>query len=72
MDEIFINIKYQNEWIRKYFTKDFITINELIGVIEDLDSEVEYLKEQIQDMKEEHEPDAYDIWHDRQLEENNE
>lgn len=72
MEEIFIDIRKENEWIRKYFTSDLISINQLLGIIEDLDSEVEYLKEQIEDMKIKNEPDYYDIWKDRQLEEKNE
>ena len=49
MNEVFINIKKEDECVRKYFTRDFISISELIGLIIDLDYEKELLKEQLED-----------------------
>lgn len=53
MEEIFIDIREQNEWIKKHFNnKDLVSVYEMIGVIEDLDTQVEDLKETIKDMEE--------------------
>lgn len=51
MDEVFIKKDYLNEWIAKYFEKkDLINITDLLGCIEDLDSEVRDLKQQIDEL----------------------
>ena len=51
MDEIFIDIRYR-EWLQKFFKdKDFVSIDDLLGVIEDLDCEVERLNEKIANMR---------------------
>ena len=50
MDEVFIDMRNQNKWIQKYFpNKDFVSIDELIGCIEDLDGDVESLKEELRE-----------------------
>ena len=47
MDKVYIDKGELNSWVAKYFpNKDLISIDDLIGVIEDLDSELEYLKEE--------------------------
>lgn len=51
-NRILINIKDENEWIKKHFdNKDLVTIEEIFGVIEDLDFEVDKLNEQLEDFK---------------------
>lgn len=40
-----------NKWVAKHFNKDLISVDDLIGCIEDLDNEVENLKEKIEDME---------------------
>lgn len=51
MEEVFIDIR-EREWLHKFFKdKDFVSIDDLLGVIEDLDCEVEELKEKIEDIK---------------------
>ena len=40
MSEVYIDMRKENEWIRKYFTKDLVSIDDLLNVIEELDSEV--------------------------------
>lgn len=52
MDSIYI-MKYElNDWIAKYFPKkDLISIDDLITVIEDLDSEVDRIKEEFEEYK---------------------
>ena len=51
MDQVFIDIR-EREWLHKFFEdKDFVSIDDLLGVIEDLDCEVERLNEKIADMR---------------------
>ena len=52
MDEVFIDIRKENTWIRKYFDTDFVSIEQLLATIEDLDGEVENWKEKYQDLEE--------------------
>ena len=51
MDEVFIDMRKQNEWIRKYFNVDFVSIDQLISTIEDLDGKIEKLNEKIEDLQ---------------------
>jgi cell division protein FtsL len=53
MNEVYINTINLPEWsIDKYFKdKQFYSIDELIGIIEDLDSEIERTKEEFEDYK---------------------
>lgn len=51
MNEVFIDIKKENEWIRKYFNTDLVSIDKLLWVIEDLDEEIDYLKERIHELE---------------------
>lgn len=64
MNEVYIDMRKENEWIRKYFKKDLVSIEELIGCIEDLDSEVERLNEKnedlIRDMEDNYRPMPYE------------
>lgn len=40
-----------NKWVAKYFNKDLISIDDLLGCIEDLDDEVENLKDKLKHME---------------------
>ena len=51
MNEVFIDIRKENEWIRKYFNTDFVSIDSLLSCIENLDGELETLKEAKQDIE---------------------
>jgi len=51
MSDVYVRTQELNSWVAKYFDKDFISIDELIGVIEDLDSEVDDLKYKIEQME---------------------
>ena len=51
MKEVYILKSDLNEWIAKYFKKDLISIDDLLTVIEDLDSEIERLNDKIKDLK---------------------
>ena len=52
MDEVYIDIRKENAWIRKYFTADFVSIEQLLATIEDLDSTIEHWKEKYEDLEE--------------------
>ena len=52
MNEVYIDIRKENEWIRKYFNTDFVSIEQLLATIEDLDGEIENLKEKYEDLEE--------------------
>lgn len=52
-DNIFIKKEDVNKWIGKYFPKkDLISVEDLLGCIEDLDSEIQSIKEEYEDYKE--------------------
>lgn len=51
MEEVYILKSEMNSWIKKHFDKDIISINDLLILIEDLDSELEYTKEKFEDYK---------------------
>lgn len=52
MDEVYIDIRKENAWIRKYFTSDFVSIEQLLATIEDLDDTIANWKEKYQDLEE--------------------
>lgn len=49
MNEVFINIKYTG--LEEYFDKDYVSIDELVAKMQDLDSEVNILKEKIEELE---------------------
>lgn len=51
MKEVYILKSDLNEWIAKYFKNDLISISMLLGCIEDLDHEVDRLKDKIKDLE---------------------
>ena len=52
MNELLLDIRNQNEWVKERFkNKDIITLEELLGDYQDLISEVEHLEEKIKDME---------------------
>lgn len=63
MNEVYIDMRKENEWIRKHFDKDLVSIEELLDKIEDLDSDVEYWKEKygdlIKDLRDNYKPIPY-------------
>ena len=45
MENVYIKVEDMNKWVAKYFpNKDLVTIDDLLAVIEDLDSELENAK----------------------------
>lgn len=62
MNRVYIDKGELNSWVAKYFpTKDLISIDDLIGCIEDLDAELEEIKES-------HENDYPNEERDREIE----
>lgn len=51
MNEVYIDMRKENKWISKYFTKDLVSVSDLLDCIEDLDSENEKLKLEIEELK---------------------
>ncbi len=51
MDNIFIKKEELNEWTQKHFKEDLVSVDDLIRVIEDLDNEVDRVKEEYEDYK---------------------
>lgn len=50
MNEVFIDIRKENEWIRKHFeNKDFVSIDDLVNCIENLILEIDNMKEKYED-----------------------
>ena len=52
MNEVFIDMRKENEWIKKYFNADFVSIEQLLSCIEDLDTEIDKLRENQEDVEE--------------------
>ena len=55
MDNVFIKKEELNEWVAKYFIGDLISVDELITTIENLDNEIDRLKEKIEDIEQDKE-----------------
>lgn len=68
MDEIYLKTNELNSWIAKYFDKDLISIDDLIGVIEDLDGEVEDWKMKYEELQNDLEDNYRPISHAEQYE----
>ena len=51
MDEIYIKADSLSKWILRHFKeqKDFYTLDELLGTMDDMDDEIENLKEKLRD-----------------------
>ena len=56
MDKIYIKAEDVNKWISKYFNgQDVVSVDYLIGIIEELDDEVERLNKELEDTKQNYE-----------------
>ena len=49
MNEIYVDMRKQNEYVSKYFNADLVSVEELIVKIEDLDYEISELKLQLKE-----------------------
>lgn len=68
MDNLLINLEEEEDWLKKHFQSNVVSINDLLNEIEKLDYKIDELKERIEELTdpEFNKPDAYDIWRDRQ------
>lgn len=56
MNDVYIKATDINTWISKYFkNQDLISVGDLIGCIENLDMEIDRLKEELEDEKQDKE-----------------
>ena len=51
MDQVYIKKNDLSEWTQKYFKEDLVSVDDLIRVIEDLDNEIDGVKEEFDDYK---------------------
>lgn len=51
MDQVYIKKNDLSEWTQKYFKEDLVSVDDLIRVIEDLDNEIDRVKEEFDDYK---------------------
>jgi acyl carrier protein phosphodiesterase len=52
MENVYIKKEELNEWLAKYFIGDLISIDDLLNKMEDMDCEIDNLKEKIEEMEE--------------------
>ena len=51
MENVFIKREELNKWIAKYFKEDLVSIDDILRVLEDLDNEIDRVKEEFDDYK---------------------
>ena len=51
MEKVFIKREELNKWIAKYFKEDLVSIDDILRVLEDLEFELDSLKEEFEDYK---------------------
>ena len=51
MKNVFIKREELNKWIAKYFKEDLVSIDDILRVLEDLEFELDSLKEEFEDYK---------------------
>lgn len=51
MENVFIKREELNKWIAKYFKEDLVSIDDILRVLEDLDNELDRVKEEFEDYK---------------------
>lgn len=52
MNNVYIKKEELNEWLAKHFEGDLISIDDLLNKMEDMDCEIDNLKEKIEEMEE--------------------
>lgn len=63
MNNVYIKKEELNEWIKKYFKGDLISIVDMISVIEDLEAEIDRLNEKIEDIEQDRDDNYKPISH---------
>lgn len=52
MENVYIKVQDMNKWVAKHFpNQDLVTIEEILGVIEELDSELETKKREYKELE---------------------
>lgn len=51
MENVFIKREELNKWIAKYFKNDLVSIDDILRVLEDLEFELDSIKEEFDDYK---------------------
>ena len=51
MENVYIKREELNKWIAKYFKEDLVSIDDILRVLEDLEFELDSLKEEFEDYK---------------------
>ena len=51
MENVFIKREELNKWIAKYFKEDLVSIDDILRVLEDLEFELDSIKEEFEDYK---------------------
>lgn len=51
MENVFIKREELSKWIAKYFKEDLVSIDDILRVLEDLEFELDSLKEEFEDYK---------------------
>lgn len=64
MNDVYVDIREQNESIQKCFPKkDFVSIDELLNTIDDLQYQIDKLQEEVDELNEsEHEKQEKGVW----------
>ena len=69
MDNVYIKTEELNKWITKHLpSREYVTVDDLIGAIEDLDSEVDELRMQIEEIENDMKDNYRPITHSEQYE----
>ncbi len=66
--EIYYDISDEPRWVKQHFKTDFISFDMALNIIEDLTFCIEDLEQEIEELKEEEEPDPFDVYMDKKLE----
>lgn len=72
MEEVYINIKDMNEcnfkkYLQEQFKKDIVSINEILGLFEDLKDDYDSLEEEFEDFKQDVEDNYKPIPYEEQI-----
>lgn len=66
MNEVMIDIR--NYDLADRLKLDMISVDSLLRELEDALDRIDFLNDRIEELKKEYEPDAFDEWHDRVIE----
>lgn len=68
MEDIYISIKYENDWFKRIFdNKDFISLEEIRNKIEELYDEKNHIEEEFNDFKQDVEDNYRPLKYEEQI-----